>query len=252
MGYIYLITNRITGKQYVGQSQCEDIEKRWNQHRTICKYSLGRLIFNTYKKYGIENFKFQLICICFDEDCDNYEIEYIKKYNTLAPHGYNLTEGGKSAKHSEETRKLMSEKIKLAATPEWRKQISERQKGEKHFGYGKHLPDAQKEKMSEKRKLYWKNLSDEQYQKICEERKQSCNIDLLEGTIQGRAKGLEIGRAKLRKRVGKYTLNNELIEEYSSLLEAATKNNLHHCAISKVCKQIKGYSQSGGFLWKFI
>ncbi len=246
MGYIYLITNRINGKQYVGQSQCDDIEKRWNQHKRVCKHSLGRLILNAYKKHGISNFKFQLICICFNEDCDKYEIEYIKKYNTLLPNGYNLTEGGKSAKHSEETRKLMSEKIKLAATTEWRKQISDRQKGEKNNRYGVSLSIEHKKKIGEKNKEYWDNLTEEQYAKICEERKQSYTM------TSGKAKGLEIGHAKLRKRVGKYTLTHEFVEEYNSILEAATKNNLHHSGISKVCKQVHGYSHSGGYIWKYI
>lgn len=249
MGYIYLVTNRITGKQYVGQSQCEDIETRWNQHKKVYKYSLGRLLFNTYKKHGIENFKFELICICFDEDCDRYENEYIKKFNTLAPNGYNLKEGGLSSKHNEETRKLMSEKLKQVATPEWRKQISERQKGEKHFRYGKELSSEHRQKIGEKSKSYWKNMTDEQYTKICEERKQRFTPDTINENC---LVGLEKGRAKLRRKVGKYTLNNEFIEEYSSILEAATKNNLHCCGISSVCKQKKGYSQSGGFIWKFI
>ena len=79
MGYIYLITNKINGQQYVGQTIREDIETRWKQHRETHKNAIGRYLYSAYKKYGIENFKFQIICVCFDEDCNKIEKEYIKK-----------------------------------------------------------------------------------------------------------------------------------------------------------------------------
>ena len=34
-----------------------------------------------------------------------YEVEYMRKYNTLVPNGYNLREGGNSGKHHEDTKK---------------------------------------------------------------------------------------------------------------------------------------------------
>jgi len=37
MGYIYLITNTLTGKKYVGQTQRDDIEKRWKDHKSCDK-----------------------------------------------------------------------------------------------------------------------------------------------------------------------------------------------------------------------
>ncbi len=89
MGYIYIIENKINGKKYIGQTICDDIEKRWKQHKKIDKNSIGSCLYNAYIKYGISNFIFKIICICFNSDADNYEIEYIKKYNTIYPNGYN-------------------------------------------------------------------------------------------------------------------------------------------------------------------
>jgi group I intron endonuclease len=52
---IYIVTNNVNGKRYVGQSI--DIERRWNQHR----YGKGSLLLrNAIKKYGIENFSFEV------------------------------------------------------------------------------------------------------------------------------------------------------------------------------------------------
>ena len=45
-------------------------------------------------KYGLDNFKFEVIIICFDEDRYKYEKEYIKKYNSQVPFGYNILSGG--------------------------------------------------------------------------------------------------------------------------------------------------------------
>ncbi len=103
MGYIYLVTNTVNGKRYVGQSQQLDIEQRWKSHRKVNNANVGSYLKAAYTKYGIENFKFQIICICFDVDCDKYEDEYIKKFNTLSPNGYNLKTGGNSVKYSEES-----------------------------------------------------------------------------------------------------------------------------------------------------
>jgi len=53
---IYQVTNEINSKIYIGQSI--DIERRWNQH----KYGKGSIILrNAIKKYGIDNFKFEIL-----------------------------------------------------------------------------------------------------------------------------------------------------------------------------------------------
>lgn len=53
---IYLITNVVNGKVYLGQSI--DIERRWNQHR----YGKGSIILrNAIKKYGINSFEFSIV-----------------------------------------------------------------------------------------------------------------------------------------------------------------------------------------------
>ena len=60
----------------------------------------------------MDDFEFKLLIICFDEDMNTYEIEYIRKYNTLVPSGYNLREGGNNGKHHEETKKKISTTLK--------------------------------------------------------------------------------------------------------------------------------------------
>lgn len=101
MGYIYKITNILDNKLYIGQTK-NSLEERWRCH--LKKTSNCRYLSSAIKKYGINNFKFQLICISFDENLDEIEKEYIKKFNCLVPNGYNLREGGNTSKHNEETK----------------------------------------------------------------------------------------------------------------------------------------------------
>ena len=145
MGYIYLITNKETKKQYVGQTICKDVEKRWRQHRWPSNRNLGTYLSNAFKKYGIENFKFEIICICFDEDCNRFEQDYIKKFNTVSPNGYNIESGGSNHICHPDTKKKLSETNKGANNPQygkkWSKERKEKRKkdsiGNKNPNYGR-------------------------------------------------------------------------------------------------------------------
>ncbi len=141
MGYIYKIINKKNNKMYIGQTT-RDINIRWKEHlkkRSNCRYLSAAI-----KKYGIDNFEFKLICISFDDKLDNIEIEYIKKYNSLVPNGYNLRNGGNNGKHNEETKNKISESLKgrkdiihpkpqlgKQHSEETKKKISEKLKGRK-------------------------------------------------------------------------------------------------------------------------
>lgn len=240
MGYIYLITNLKNGKKYVGQTLEDDINKRWDRHKKMCSESLGRYIISAYKKYGIESFKFQIICICFDEDCNRYEEEYIKKFNTLVPKGYNLREGGNNSKHHPETLKRISDKLKgrllTVQTEEMRKKQSERMKGENNPNFGKSMSVEQRNKM---RDVCSKNHEKGLYKKL--------------GKLSDNSlKALEIGRSKIKRQVGKYDNEDNLLEIYPSLSEAARKNGISYTQIGRVCAGKNRYNTAGGFTWKYV
>lgn len=86
---IYKITNKVNGKSYIGQSI--DINRRWNEHKTG---SYTSAIHLAIIKYGIENFIWEILEECSIKELDIKEKYYIQQYNTLAPNGYNLTDGG--------------------------------------------------------------------------------------------------------------------------------------------------------------
>lgn len=115
MGYIYGIRNKLNGKWYIGQTRRKDIRHRWLEHRTldVCK-SKQTKINRAMKKHGLQNFDFNIICICFDEALDEMEKIYVAKYDSFGPRGYNLTAGGRDGKRSEEFKNMQSEKFKKA------------------------------------------------------------------------------------------------------------------------------------------
>lgn len=82
---IYQIINNINGKGYIGQSR--NIEKRWLAHKESKEdYPL----YKAFRKYGVENFTFQILEECSIEDLNEKEKFYIKTEHSE----YNQTEGG--------------------------------------------------------------------------------------------------------------------------------------------------------------
>lgn len=250
MGYIYLITNMINKKQYVGQTKRPDINERWRQHK-MCKMA-GRHLAGAYNKYGMENFKYQIICICFDEDCDKYEEEYIKKFNTMSPNGYNLKSGGHFSKLHPESIEKMKESLKRVWTEEKRKEMSERFKGVNGPTYGKKASDETKEKLSKSSKKYWETISKEEYESICKERKERFTGQTpSQKAIDALAKGRLIIKSN-KKKVGKYDDNGQLLESFNSISDASNKTRICRMTISKVCLGKDHYKTAGGFIWKYI
>ena len=90
-GYIYKTTNLVNNKIYIGQHKASTFEPQ--------KYiGSGVILDNAIKKYGLENFKNELICICYSkEELDAKEVYYINLYNsTNRLIGYNIQTGGLS------------------------------------------------------------------------------------------------------------------------------------------------------------
>ena len=96
MGYIYLITNKENGKQYVGKTAFT-IENRWKEHCKNFQYLRDDMpLHKAMLKYGRDCFSIEEV-----EQCDNmlldereqYWISYYDTYNN----GYNATLGGEGA-----------------------------------------------------------------------------------------------------------------------------------------------------------
>jgi group I intron endonuclease len=125
---VYVITNKINGKQYVGQT-VQPLENRWSAHKSDSSGCLG--LKAAFEKHGIENFTIEQIGATNSlEELNKIEREQIKALGTLSPNGYNLTSGGEQPKFSLESRAKMS-RSHLGKKPSVnaRKAASERWKG---------------------------------------------------------------------------------------------------------------------------
>lgn len=90
MAFIYKITNLITNKVYIGETN-RTISIRWKQHKSRAKDpAYTEYLYLSMRKHGIENFIIEEIEQCLPEERFNRETFYILQYNSLAPNGYNL------------------------------------------------------------------------------------------------------------------------------------------------------------------
>lgn len=128
---IYKITNQLTLKSYVGKHITQDVNDKY--------MGSGKILRQSYKKHGINNFVKEIIEECENETQMNQrEIFWISKLNTFSPNGYNINTGGSGGDNF--THNPNKEQIRLkiieskrnnpiVCTEETRKKMSETRKG---------------------------------------------------------------------------------------------------------------------------
>ena len=78
---------------------------RWKSHiREALKSTDDHCLVlnNAIRKYGEESFDVLTLIKCPIDKLNDYEIEFIKLYNTIQPNGYNIKEGGSTSKNTVE------------------------------------------------------------------------------------------------------------------------------------------------------
>jgi len=104
---IYLITNNINKKQYVGQT-IKSLYIRWSQHCSPNNKGCRKL-HNAIIKYGKDNFSLRIIDRASSiEELNKKEEYWISRYDTINK-GYNLLFGGNNKTLSNEIKMRISE-----------------------------------------------------------------------------------------------------------------------------------------------
>lgn len=109
-GLVYCIENLENGKKYIGQTT-RDLAERFREHCGNSGTSVSPKLKNAIKKYGKDCFCVEVIWEsqqCNQAELDAKEMQLIYEIGTLHPNGYNLTRGGSGGRHSDETKKLLS------------------------------------------------------------------------------------------------------------------------------------------------
>ena len=98
-GIIYLITNKSTGKKYVGLTVMT-LENRWRNHveqSNLREIVNEKSLLEAIRTYGENDFDHEIIDSGTSKDgLESKEIEWISYYGSTAPNGYNLNKGGVS------------------------------------------------------------------------------------------------------------------------------------------------------------
>lgn len=139
MSIIYKVTNIINGKCYIGKTT-QLLKKRKYKHMYYTSKELDDAYFhNAIRKYGIENFKWEVIYECNDPLILGImeTMKIMVNHSHWTESGYNLTWGNDDNPMN---------------NPEIRKKVSISKKGKNHYLYGKHLNTDHKRKISESNK----------------------------------------------------------------------------------------------------
>jgi group I intron endonuclease len=101
---IYKFTNLVNGKVYIGQTS-QRMDARIGSHLTAAAHGSHLIFHRALAKYGMENFKCEIIfCTFKKEDLNCYEQQFIKEYDCCflddSNNGYNMTRGGDAGTRS--------------------------------------------------------------------------------------------------------------------------------------------------------
>lgn len=245
---IYLRTNKINGKQYVGQTS--DWETREKQFNRINQRYANKELTKARKEFGLDKFDVEILATV-DTQEEAWELEkyFIKELNTKYPNGYNMSDGGKTSKgtkHTDETRKQMSER----SLEFWSCHESPSK--------GKTMSDEQKEAHSKKMKQFFKEhpemveAASERGKKLVGDKNPFYGHHHTEEYKKKKSeqqKGKHFSRKTEfpSKIVYKYDLDGNMIDTYQSTAEAARQNGCSQSAISWACK---GHKMKN-FIWSF-
>lgn len=137
LSYIYKIENKINRKCYIGFTT--DFDKRKKDHIRYCSYGHKSKLYNAIRKYGVDEFKWDIIYIS-DDMVDTLEVMeqlFIDLYDSISS-GYNQKEGGRGGsqkgrvlppRSQEECRKISERQIGRKLSKETKSRISKGNKG---------------------------------------------------------------------------------------------------------------------------
>ncbi len=94
MGILYLLTFA-SGKQYVGVTESNVLQKRMYQHRYSAKSGSNLPVHMAWRKYGEP--VVEVLATFSDDSLYQAEIDEIATRKTLAPNGYNVLVGGQKS-----------------------------------------------------------------------------------------------------------------------------------------------------------
>lgn len=210
---IYLWTNLVNGKKYVGQTTC--FHRRMKTYRYTYP---NAYMEHAVKKHGLDNFDITILerDVPLDklDEREQYWLDYYQSYDL--DKGYNICKVASTTKgvtHTEEWCQEHSDwlKDKWATDEDYRKFWHDKMSGENNYFYGKHFS-------GELNPMYGKHHS-------------------------------QTTKDKMSKKIGKSVRCVETGDVYTSITRAAQAIGVTRCVVSEALH--KGY-RAGGYHWEFV
>ena len=257
---IYMYTNKINGKRYVGKAKDFLIRKRQHINSSYNKNAkdYNYIIHKAIRKYGIESFEIIIlrenIPLCL---LSFYEDYYADKYNVYTKNGdgYNTAKcgGGGDMRYGK-----TEEEIK-----QWRQKISDNhdnvsgennpmygKTGENSPLYGKPRSELTKQKISEA--LKGKEFSEEHKQNLSKAKMGKPHTEETKQKMSETRKEKQLAKGKNNpqaKRVVQYDLGGNLIRIWDYAKQVTEELGIDNSNIIKCCRGKQ--KSAGGFVWKY-
>jgi len=241
---VYTITNTINNKIYVGSTSTSFREREVNHFSSLRRNCHSNIYLqNSVNKYGINNFKFEVLEECLPEYCVTTEQYWINMLDVTNPKlGYNklyLAYSSLGYKHT----KTSLAKMSLTQKAFW--------SGKTHPLKGKKITEEKKIKMLSGLKEYLK-LNPKKNSPETREKIRMANLGK-KVSAETRLKQSLIKKGKPRnnnKPIIQYDKNMVEIARYNSIQEAVKLNN--YKGEGNICNCCKGkLNSSYGYKWKY-
>ena len=153
--YIYKITNCVNNKVYIGQTVQVNPKMRWYSHLAYVRRGIKSHLYDSMRKYGVENFVWEVIDSASSIDELNLkEQKWVEHYKVITE-VYNNREAGGNKTHSAKSIEKMrrAQKLRHATTTVggWNRQDGGAMKGKAHPRKGTsglwYMPAEAKEKL---------------------------------------------------------------------------------------------------------
>lgn len=141
---VYLVTNTVTGKQYVGATTLK-LKYRWKLHCSAAERKPKGLLHQDIRTYGTSKFIVGVLSVALnDQALDDLERFWIRELRTQSPNGYNLTGGGKAGFEvgPEICAKLSAAGMGRDPSPATREKLRIASTGRRSFLGRKHSPET--------------------------------------------------------------------------------------------------------------
>lgn len=254
MWTIYCHQNKINGKKYIGQTNQENLNKRWKNGAGY-KPKLNQnstKFWRAIQKYGWENFEHIILETNIDtlEKANIREQYWIKYYDTFNNdnNGYNMTPGGENHLLDDETKQKLKETLIQTYKDHPEKAIYQREKQASLSGKAVYCFEKDKIYISLSEAARDNDIDISAITR-CLLRKNQITTNGLHWKYVDDNITLE-DIEKTRKVVQKRVLCEETSIIYESLTDAAKAVNGDKSAISKCCRGVQ--KTHLGFHWRYI